>query len=52
MKNFKIEFNDIDGNDVYSVTKQFDSVVDAINYARIIIATSSDECVDFNIIEL
>jgi hypothetical protein len=51
MSTFKIEFNDLDGNDVYSVTKTFNDLAEASKYAQTILATSSDECVDFTIYE-
>lgn len=52
MKNFKIEFCDINGNDVYSITKNFENQVEASMYAYLVLANSSDECVSFSIIEL
>lgn len=52
MENFRIEFNDIQENEVYAVTKQFDDLADATKYAQTILATTSDECVSFNIINL
>lgn len=49
---FKIEFNDAQGNEVYSVTKNFYTISEACKYAMQILATTSDECVDFNIVQL
>jgi disulfide oxidoreductase YuzD len=52
MKNFKINFLDVDNNEVYSKTKEFDNQIEASMYAYLVLATTSDECVSFSIIEL
>ncbi len=52
MKTFKIEFCDINGNDVYSVTKNFENLIEASMYAYLVLANSSDECESFIVIEL
>jgi hypothetical protein len=52
MKTFKINFLDIDGNDIYSKVDTFYDLNDAANYASNKVATTSDECVTFKIYEL
>lgn len=52
MANFKIAFNDIEGNEVYSKTKNFDDLAEATKYAELVLATTSDDCVSFTIYEL
>jgi hypothetical protein len=49
MKKFKISFEDAQKNDVYSVTKQFRDLEEATKYALLILATTSDNCISFNI---
>lgn len=52
MKTYKINFLDIDGNDIYSKVDTFYDEQDANNYASHKLATTSDECVNFEIYEL
>ena len=52
MKTFKINFLDIDGNDIYSKVDTFYDEQDASKYASHKLATTSDECVIFEIYEL
>lgn len=47
MKTFKINFLDIDGNDIYSKIDTFYDEQDASKYATHKLATTSDECVTF-----
>ena len=49
MKKFEIYFEDAQGNDVYSVTKQFNDFQEATKYAELILASTSDDCISFNI---
>lgn len=51
MTTFKISFYDSDENEVYSFTKQFDSLEEAAKHASLVLATTSDECTSFNIYE-
>ncbi len=51
MTNFKISFNDSQENEVYSVTKKFDSLEEASKYASLVLATTSDDCTAFTIYE-
>ena len=51
MSKFKISFEDAQENDVYSVTKQFEDLQEATKYAELILATTSDDCISFNIYE-
>lgn len=52
MKTFKINFLDIDNNEIYSKTDTFFDWRDAEKYATHKIATTSDECLTFEIYEL
>jgi hypothetical protein len=49
MEKFKISFLNAQDNDVYSVTKQFEDLQEATKYAELILATTSDDCISFNI---
>lgn len=51
MTTYKISFNDSGDNEVYSVTKQFNSLGEASKYASLVLANTSDECVTFSIYE-
>jgi hypothetical protein len=52
MKTYKINFLDIEGNDIYSKVDTFYDEQDARNYAIHKLANTSDECVIFEIYEL
>ena len=52
MKTFKINFEDSNGNVIYSKVDTFFNEQDAIAYADNILANTSDECVTFNLFEL
>ena len=52
MKTYKIGFNDIEENEVYSITKKFDDLAEATRFAKLIIANTSDDCSTFTIYEL
>lgn len=49
MKTYKIIFEDCDHNDLYERTKKFNNKVEAIKYAKEIIATTSDDSKYFKI---
>jgi hypothetical protein len=52
MKTFKINFLDIEDNTIYSKVDTYFDEQDATNYGKTILATTSDECVTFEIYEL
>lgn len=52
MKTFKINFLDIENNTIYSKIDTYYDEQDASNYAKTILATTSDECVNYEIYEL
>jgi hypothetical protein len=49
--NWKINFLDNEDNTIYSRIKEFDSEEEAAKYAKLILATTSDNCVTFEIWE-
>ena len=52
MKNFKINFLDSEQNVIYNKVDTFYDEQDAEHYANTKLATTSDECVTFEIYEL
>jgi hypothetical protein len=52
MKTYKINFLDIEDNTIYSKVDTYFDEQDATNYAKTILATTSDECVTFEIYEI
>lgn len=52
MKKYKIEFQDIFGNEIYSVQKEFNNLREAMKYAYNILANSNDDCIKYQIFEL
>ena len=52
MKTFKINFLDSEDNVIYSKVDTFYDEQDAERYAKTKLATTSDECVAFEIYEL
>lgn len=52
MKLFKIEFQDVEGNEIYSMVREYDNLEEAIKYARIKFNTTSNECTQFQIFGL
>jgi hypothetical protein len=53
MKTFKIEFQDIDNNELFSKTDEFVNLESAQAYAQLIIATSNiNDLFTFQIFEL
>lgn len=52
MKTFKINFLDIDDNIIYSKIYQGDEKLEASVYGTLILNTTSDECVTYEIYEL
>ena len=52
MKTYKINFLDAEENVIYSKVDTFYDEIDANKYARTKLATTSDECVTFEISEL
>lgn len=51
MKTYKINFLDHEDNTIYSVVDTFYDEIDVNKYARTKLATTSDECVTFEIWE-
>lgn len=52
MKTFKINFLDIDGNDIYYKMYECDEKLEASVYATLILNNTSDECVTYEIWEV
>jgi hypothetical protein len=52
MKTFKINFLDIEDNVIYSKTFECEQKLEASIYSTLILATTSDECVTYEIYEL
>ena len=52
MKNFKINFLDIEDNTIYSKIYEGEEKLEASVYATLILNTTSDECVTYEIYEL
>lgn len=52
MKTYKINFLDIDDNTVYSRMYQGEEKLEASVYATLILNTTSDECVTYEIHEI
>ena len=52
MKTYKINFLDIDDNTVYSKMYEGEEKLEASVYATLILNTTSDECVTFEIHEI
>jgi len=52
MKTYKINFLDEEENVIYSKVDTFYDEIDANKYARTKLATTSDECVTFELYEL
>lgn len=52
MKTFKINFLDSEQNEIYNKVDTFYDEQQAEGYANAILATTSDECVTFEIYEL
>ena len=52
MKTFKINFEDQEGNVIYSKVDTFLDEKDAVNYADKKIANTNDDCVSFEIYEV
>ena len=52
MKTFKINFLDIDNNEIYCKVDEFYNEESANAYAQLKLANTSDECVTFEIYEL
>lgn len=49
MKNFKINFEDAEGNTIYTIVSSFIDESYAIKYAITKLANTSDDCVSFEI---
>jgi hypothetical protein len=52
MKTYKINFLDIEDNEIYHKVDEFYNEESAIAYAQLKLATTSDDCVTFEIYEL
>jgi len=52
MKTFKINFLDIEDNVIYSKTFECEQKLEASIYGTLILNTTSDECVTYEIYEL
>jgi hypothetical protein len=52
MKTFKINFLDIEDNTIYSKIYEGEQKLEASVYATLILNTTSDECVTYEIFEL
>lgn len=52
MKTFKINFLDIEDNTIYSKMYECEEKLEASVYATLILNTTSDECVTYEIYEL
>ena len=52
MKTFKINMMDIEENVIYTLVDTYYDLQDVTSYAKLKLATTSDECVTFEIYEL
>jgi hypothetical protein len=52
MKTYKINFLDIEDNTIYTKIDTYFDEQDATKYDKTILATTSDECVNFEIYEI